>query len=110
MIVGDADGDVIGLDVVGDADDDADGDTDGDVVGADVVDVDVIDDIDGDVVGSDIVGDTDGDIVGLDVVGDVDNENNYGTMSLFKSPSAALLLEREKAKALASFGGGASVS
>ena len=43
-------------------------------------------------------------------VGDVDDENNYGTMSLFKSPSAALILEREKALAFASFGGGAPVS
>ena len=41
---------------------------------------------------------------------DIDDGNNYGTMSLFKSPSAVLLLEREKAKEFSSFGGGAPVS
>ena len=39
---------------------------------------------------------------------DIDDGDNYGTMSLFKSPSAAILSEREKAKALAAFGGGSS--
>lgn len=36
--------------------------------------------------------------------------DNYSTMSLFKSPSAALLIEREKTRATSAFGGGAPVS
>ena len=41
---------------------------------------------------------------------DEEGFDNYSTMSLFKSPSAALLVEREKAKANSAFGGGAPVS
>ena len=69
-MVGDADGDTVGSEVVGDTDGDTVGsvvvgDTDGDIVGSEVVG-----DTDGEVVGSEAVGDTDGDTVGSKVVGE----------------------------------------